>query len=103
MRIICIEGSTFLTGSSKDQTAIHKGSIYHVTRVLEGGLGGEVHELIQNMPASTFPAQGAWYELLEVRGYHHSSKFLEVPSDLEECLEYTKQQDENEKISNEEE
>jgi len=103
MRIICIEGSTFLTGSNKDQAAIYKGSIYHVINVLQGGLGGEVHRLIQDLPAGTFPEWGAWYELLEVGGYHHSSRFLEVPSDLEDYLDYTEQQEQSEKISNEEE
>ena len=101
MRIICIEGSTFLTGSNQGTTAIHKGSIYHVTDVLQGGEGGEVHKLV-NMPPGCHPELGDWYELLEVSGYHHSSKFLEIPSDLDEYLEYTKQQ-EDEKISNEEE
>jgi hypothetical protein len=77
MRVICIESSTWAYSKRPEEVgtlSIQKGSIYHVTSSIEGY---EVRKDERFRGA----ADGTWYELLELTGYHHSMRFLEIPDD----------------------
>ncbi len=77
MRVICIESSTWAYSKRPEEIgtlSVQKGSIYHVTSSLEG-YELRKHEKFCNA------GDGIWYELLELTGWHHSMRFLEIPDD----------------------
>ena len=84
MRVICIESTTWSYSKRPEEIgtlSVQKGSIYHVTSSIEG------HEIRkhENLRGA---ADGTWYELLELTGWHHSMRFLEIPDDeVEEAVD----------------
>ena len=77
MRVICIESATWAYSKRPEEIgtlSIQKGSVYHVTGSVEG------YELRKEERFHD-AGDGTWYELLELKGYHHSTRFLEVPDD----------------------
>jgi hypothetical protein len=84
MRVICIESSTWAYSKRPEEIgtlSVQKGSIYHVTGSLEG------YELRKDEKFCN-AGDGTWYELLELKGYHHSMRFLEIPDDrVEEAVD----------------
>ena len=82
MRVICIENSLIIDeGDDKGKIHIHKGSIYHVINSVEG------KELRKTSGMNNAP--GPWYEFLEIDGLHHYVRFLEIPDDSEDDVEYS--------------
>ena len=73
--VICIENSTVIDRYRSDFGSIvaHKGSVYNVI----GSISGE--ELREKTGLGY--ALGPWYEFLELQGYHHHIRFLEIPED----------------------
>ena len=84
MRVICIESTTWAYSKRPEEIgtlSVQKGSIYHVTSSIEG------HEIRkhENLRGA---ADGTWYELLELTGWHHSMRFLEIPdNEVEEAVD----------------
>lgn len=84
MRVICIESTTWSYSKRPEEIgtlSVQKGSIYHVTSSIEG------HEIRkhENLRGA---ADGTWYELLELTGWHHSMRFLEIPdNEVEEAVD----------------
>lgn len=82
MRVICIQTEHFICGNNAGGTSITKGSVYHVTAKKTRE---EAYELRKHRLPSWFSSAnlglGMWYELLELEGFHHESKFLEIPED----------------------
>lgn len=84
MRVIAIKDCYFNDGTKPTEQSIHKGSIYHV-----------IDKIFVDKPtyfydSGTLYQNGYWlYELLEQRGKHVSSLFLEIPDDdlVEEQVE----------------
>lgn len=77
MRVICIESTTWAHNKNPEligRLSTLKGSIYHVIESIEGC------ELRKNEKFSRC-ADGIWYDLLELGGWHHSMRFLEIPDD----------------------
>lgn len=77
MRVICIESTTWAYNKNPEligRLSTQKGSIYHVTESIEGP------ELRKDEKFSR-AADGIWYGLLELGGWHHSMRFLEIPDD----------------------
>ena len=77
MRVICIESTVWANNVKPEELgtlSVQKGSIYHVTGSVEG------HELRKRGKFSN-AGDGTWYELLELTGWHHSMRFLELPDD----------------------
>ena len=77
MRVICIESTTWAYSKRPEQIgtlSIQKGSIYHVTSSIDA-------EEIRKHENFRGAANGTWYELLELTGWHHSMRFLEIPDD----------------------
>lgn len=77
MRVICIESATWAYSKNLEEIgtlSVQKGSIYHVTSSVDAE---EIrkHERFRNA------ADGTWYELLELTGWHHSMRFLPIPDD----------------------
>ena len=84
MRVICIENSLCVDeGEDKGKVYTHKGSIYHVISVTDG------EEMREKTGINYAP--GPWYEFLEVEGKHHHIRFLEIPDQTEELMEYSKE------------
>lgn len=84
MKVICIENSVLIDeGEDKGKIITHKGSIYHVVDVISG-------EEMREKTGLNF-ASGPWYEFLEVEGKHHHIRFLEIPDQTEEIMEYSKE------------
>jgi hypothetical protein len=85
MRVICIESTVWVYSKRSEEIgtpSIKKGSIYHVTNSFTGE---QVRALSENFKHA---APGVWYEFLELNGIHHSSRFLEIPSDeVEEAVD----------------
>ena len=85
MRVICIESTTWAYSEKRPEevgtVSVRKGSIYHVT----GSVDAEQlrqHEIFRGA------GEGTWYQLLELDGWHHSMRFLEIPDDeVEEKVE----------------
>ena len=76
MRVICIQTTFWEDGVPPEHygtISVSKGSIYHVT----GSVDGAMMRRETGLPY----AEGAWYQLLELAGVHHSSRFLEIPDD----------------------
>ena len=75
MRVICIENSIIIDKNRPDFGSIctHKGSIYNVVGFIKG------EELREKTGLNYAP--GPWYEFLEVKGFHHHIRFLEIPED----------------------
>ena len=87
MRVICIETTTWAAGVPQEHlgtVSVRKGSVYHVT----GSVDGELLRKETNQPY----ANGTWYQLLELPGVHHFTKFLEIPEDTVEANEEVKLQ-----------
>lgn len=82
MKLICIVTEKYF---KSEEISVRKGSIYHVINKYTQ------EEITQkrNLP-SDFLQKGTWYELLEIDGVHHESKFLELPEDLFNFSEETK-------------
>jgi hypothetical protein len=84
MRVICIESTTWAYNKKPEligKLSTQKGAIYHVTESIEG------HELRKDERFSG-AADGIWYDLLELGGWHHSMRFLEIPDDeVEEAVD----------------
>jgi hypothetical protein len=84
MRVICIKSSTWAYSKRPEEIgtlAIQKGSIYHVTGSVEG------YELRKDEKFRD-AGDGTWYELLELKGWHHWSRFLELSDDeVEEAVD----------------
>ena len=84
MRVICIASTTWAYSKRPEEIgtlSVQKGSIYHVTSSVEG------HE-IRKHENFCGAGDGTWYELLELKGYHHSMRFLEIPDDrVEEAVD----------------
>lgn len=80
MRVICIENSLIIDkGASNGAIGAHKGSVYHVINSVDGA------ELRKTSGMNNAP--GPWYEFLEIEGYHHYVRFLEIPEDdIEETI-----------------
>ena len=78
MRVICTTTDYYVSGESKGGISVRRGSVYHITDIKD-------HQWICEHAWSKgvlgVPARGDWYELLELDGYHHESKFLEIPED----------------------
>ena len=70
-------------GEDRGKIIAHKGSIYHVIDVVDG------KEMREETGINFAP--GPWYEFLEVEGKHHHIRFLEIPDDTEEIMEYNKE------------
>ena len=88
MRVICTTTETYVTGDNYGGTSCRRGSIYNVVNITTAEVILEKHWRIRE--AGGVPARGNWYELLELSGYHHESKFLELPDDndiVEEQIE----------------
>ena len=75
MRVICIENSIMIDRYKPDFGSIyaHKGCVYNVVRVIQG-------ETLKEVTGLNY-ALGPWYEFLEVQGFHHHIRFLEIPED----------------------
>jgi hypothetical protein len=75
MRVICIENSIVvdINHPSLGSIAAHKGSVYNVI----GSISGEV---LREKTGHNY-ALGPWYEFLELKGFHHHVRFLEIPED----------------------
>jgi len=75
MRVICIENSIVvdINHPSLGSIAAHKGSVYNVI----GSVSGEV---LREKTGHNY-ALGPWYEFLELKGFHHHVRFLEIPED----------------------
>ena len=85
MRVICIENSIIVDRYRSDFGTIsaHKGSIYNVIGSIQG-------EELREKTGLGY-ALGPWYEFLELEGFHHHIRFLELPEDdFEEKIEKTK-------------
>lgn len=84
MRVICIESSTWAYSKNPEEIgtlSVQKGSIYHVTSSVDA-------EEIRKDERFRNAGDGTWYELLELTGWHHSMRFLEIPDDkVEEVVE----------------
>lgn len=84
MRVICIESSTWAYSKKPEEIgtiSVQKGSIYHVTSSVDA-------EEIRKDERFRNAGDGIWYELLELTGWHHSMRFLEIPDDgVEEAVE----------------
>ena len=84
MRVICIESSTWAYSKRPEEIgtlSVQKGSIYHVTSSVDA-------EEIRKDERFRNAGDGTWYELLELTGWHHSMRFLEIPDDrVEEAVE----------------
>jgi hypothetical protein len=77
MRVICIESTTWAYSKKPEEIgtlSVQKGSIYHVTGSVQG------YELRKDEKFCS-AGDGTWYELLELKGWHHSTRFLEIPDD----------------------
>ena len=83
MRVICIENSIIVDRYRSDFGTIsaHKGSIYNVIGSIQG-------EELREKTGLGY-ALGPWYEFLELEGFHHHIRFLELPEDdlVEEQVE----------------
>ena len=90
MRVICTTTETYITGKNHGGISCRRGSIYHVVNITTADAILEKHWDIRE--AGGIPAKGNWYELLELTGYHHESKFLEIPDDTEDDVESTKEE-----------
>tara|TARA_R110000868_G_scaffold399370_1_gene673061 strand:- start:574 stop:846 length:273 start_codon:yes stop_codon:yes gene_type:complete len=75
MRVICIENSIMIDKNRPDFGSIvaHKGSVYNV-------IGYISHEELKEKKGLVY-APGPWYEFLELQGYHHHIRFIELPED----------------------
>ena len=84
MRVICIESSTWAYSKRPEEIgtlSVQKGSIYHVTSSVDA-------EEIRKDERFRNAGDGTWYELLELTGWHHSMRFLEIPDDrVEEAVD----------------
>ena len=84
MRVICIESSTWAYSKRPEEIgtlSVQKGSIYHVTSSVDA-------EEIRKDERFCNAGDGTWYELLELTGWHHSMRFLEIPDDkVEEAVD----------------
>jgi len=84
MKVICIESTTWAYNKKTEligTLSTQRGSIYHVTESIEGS------ELRKDEKFSR-AADGTWYDLLELGGWHHSMRFLEIPDDeVEEAVD----------------
>jgi hypothetical protein len=84
MRVICIESTVWANNVKPEELgtlSVQKGSIYHVTGSVEGHVLRE-HGKFRDA------GDGTWYELLELTGWHHSMRFLEIPDDrVEEAVD----------------
>ena len=84
MRVICIESTTWAYSKKSENIgtlSVQKGSIYHVTSSVDA-------EEIRKHENFRGAADGTWYELLELTGWHHSMRFLEIPDDrVDESVE----------------
>lgn len=80
MRVICSVTEYYLDENGKvtSNVSVRKGSIYNVINVVD--MNQFKNEFIKKH--KLIPAQGKWYELLEVVGLHHESKFVELPDYL---------------------
>ena len=77
MRVICIESSTWAYSKRPEEIgtlSVQKGSIYHVTSSIDA-------EEMRKDERFRNAGDGTWYELLELTGWHHSMRFLEIPDD----------------------
>jgi len=84
MRVICIESSTWAYSKRPEEIgtlSVQKGSIYHVTGSVDA-------EEVRKDERFRNAGDGTWYELLELTGWHHSMRFLEIPDDrVEEAVD----------------
>jgi len=80
MKVICIETTYYVdeNGNASSNVSVNKGSIYNVIKVFNHDEIYKFFVIKHKLP----PADGKWYELLEVDGTHHESKFLELPDDI---------------------
>ena len=77
MRVICIESTVWANNVKPEELgtlSVRKGSIYHVTGSVEG-------KVLRESEKFKSAADGTWYELLELTGWHHSMRFLPIPDD----------------------
>lgn len=77
MRVICIESTVWAYSKKPEEIgtiSVQKGSIYHVVSSIDATELRKI-EKFQNV------GDGIWYQLLELDGWHHSMRFLEIPSD----------------------
>lgn len=80
MRVICITTEFYVdeNGNSSSHISVRKGSVYNVINVVDSN---EIkNEFIAKHKRP--PAEGQWYELLEINGKHHESKFVKLPEYL---------------------
>ena len=88
MRVICVQNSILIDKNNPNCGGViaHKGSIYTVIGTIQG-------EKMKEMTGINF-APGIWYEFLELPGFHHHIRFLEIlEDDIEVEMETTKNGD----------
>lgn len=89
MRVIGITTEYYVdeNGNPSSIVSIRKGSVYNVTDIIS-------HEdiLVSFIKKHKRPpAEGKWFQVLEVVGLHHESKFVELPDYLFEINTETKE------------
>ena len=83
MRVICSTTEYYIdeNGNPSSHISVRKGSVYNVINVINVIDSNEFkNEFI--LKHKRPPAEGKWYKLLEVNGFHHESKFVELPDYL---------------------
>ena len=79
MRVICTTTEHYVTGKNSGGISCRQGSIYNVVNITTAEIILQKHWHIKE--AGGVPSAGDWYELLELPGYHHESKFMKLPED----------------------
>lgn len=80
MKVICSTTEYYMdeNGNISTHISVRKGSVYNVINVVDSNeLKNGFISRLKNPPA-----KGKWYELLEINGFHHESKFIELPDYL---------------------
>jgi hypothetical protein len=85
-RVICIKTTFYVIDGD---VSILYGTVYKVNNVIDSK---DVINLVEDAPPNTVPADGDWYELDGLRGFHHESNFIELPEDLYEKKETKKEE-----------
>ena len=80
MRVICTTTERYVSGDPKGGISVRRGSIYNVVDVKDQDY---IEKYAWDNGLQARPSRGKWYELLELEGFHHESKFLEIPEDPE--------------------
>jgi len=89
MKVICSTTEYYVdeNGNPSSHISVRKGSVYNVINVIDSN--EFKNEFISKHKRP--PAEGKWYELLEIVGLHHESKFVELPDYLFEDNVETKE------------